>query len=213
MQILSVALPTPSIGTIMSVIHGENASQELFEKVIVQFNDFHATPTLFDPCKVILVDVSMQLHPEMKKRCGYKKNEKLPAYVFRLEASASYLATEKITMAIDLVMPIIKGNVTEGTPSLLIIEWPDKQYRLDGNRRYLLQRCLIMKSIRENAQLNIVRYLPFTDQYNWPEKEPADFSCYYHKKIGVLICGTSCSVKKHGFHCTVVDSDGNKKAL
>lgn len=161
------------------LVHGEEVSPALFEKVINEFRLMHATETIFNPNDVRLVSIKRQIHPEIAKRLGYKKGEDVPAYAFRITATSGFLATTKASLAIDLVMPVSKAPVTEDTPSLLIIERPDQQYRIDKNRRYILQRRLVIKTIRNRTGLNVVRYKPFTVQHSIPPKSPADFAAYY----------------------------------
>jgi len=160
------------------VIHGEKATNLLFERVLTEFQRLNATNTIFDRDKVQIVEVSKLLHPEMIKRLGNRKNAKVLAYVFRLEASESYLATKKVNLAIDLLMPIAKNKLSEDTPSLLIIERPTEQFQLDRNRRYILQRRLVMRSIRKRSNLNLFRYEPFTQIYQLPAVEPSDYAAY-----------------------------------
>lgn len=166
-----------------SVIHGQKVSRSLFEKVIDEFKYLNVTETNFSPLDVQLASITRQLHPEMAKRLGYNNGEDVPGYVFRLVATPGYIATTKIQFAIDLVMPIPKGGVTDDTPSLLIIERPDKQYRLDRNRRYVLQRRIVEKAIRERAGLNILRYKAFTERYAIPPEGPVDCAVYYEEML------------------------------
>jgi len=165
------------------VIHGEKASQGLFEKVLGEFKALNATTTDYNPLDVRLVNIAKQIHPEMVKRLGYKNGQSVPGYVFRIQTTSVYLGTDKAKMAIDLVMPIVNKGVTEDTPSLLIIERPEKQYWIARNRRYVLQRRMVEKAIRERAGFNVLRYKAFTDMYSLPPKSPQDFAAFYQEKI------------------------------
>jgi hypothetical protein len=119
----------------------------------------------------------------MLKRLGYKENEGVPGYIFTLIATPEYLGSNRAKLAIDLVMPIVNGDPTEGTPSLIIIERPDQQYRFDRNRRYVLQRRLVEKAIRKRAGLNILRYKAFTETFKLPPESPLDFAVYYKEML------------------------------